>query len=184
MSIHAHKSYGVCNKTVLHHSISYLFIWKNIKFLIFWTCSKIPDKTSVICQLCYFFYFYFPTFISQVTLKTFFPSGWIFWILWHLLLLQPLPHLQIYQGKIFLSFLLCLASYCCPPKKRISFFGKLNNCFCCSCAENVLFLQILHNFHYCMNENWASNYLVGISLLLQVCFQIFFLGVFLLCSYV
>ena len=109
MSIHAHKSYGVCNKAILHHSISYLFIWKNIKFLIFWTYSKIPDKTSVICQLCYFFYFYFPTFISQVTLKTFFPSGWIFWILWHLLLLQPLPHLQIFQGKIFLSFLLCLS---------------------------------------------------------------------------
>ena len=76
--------------------------------------------------------------------------------------------------KYSYHFYCALASYCCPPKKRISFFGKLNNCFCCSCAENVLFLQILHNFHYCMNENWASNYLVGISLLFQVCFQIFF----------
>ena len=41
-------------------------------------------------------------------------------------------------------------------------------------AEYVLFLQILHNFHYYMNENCASNYHVGISLLFQVCFQIFF----------
>ena len=78
--------------------------------------------------------------------------------------------------KYSYHFYCALASYCCPPKKRSSFFGKLNNCFCCSCAENVLFLQILHNFHYCMNENWASKYLVGISLLFQVCFQIFFFG--------
>ena len=76
--------------------------------------------------------------------------------------------------KYSYHFYCALASYCCSPKKRSSFFGKLNNFFCCSCAENVLFLQILHNFHYYMNENWASNYHVGISLLFQVCFQIFF----------
>ena len=72
--------------------------------------------------------------------------------------------------KYSYHFYCALASYCCPLKKRSSFFGKLNNFFCWSCAENVLFLQILHNFHYCMNENWASNYLLGISLLFQVCF--------------
>ena len=82
--------------------------------------------------------------------------------------------------KYSYHFYCALASYCCPPKKS-SFFGKLNNCFCCSCAENVLFLQILHNFHYCMNENWASNYLVGIGLLFRVCFQICFWVCSLLC---
>lgn len=76
--------------------------------------------------------------------------------------------------KYSYQFYCALASYCCRPKKRSNFFGKLSNFFCSSCAENVLFLQRLHSFHYCMNENWASNYLVGISLLFQVYFQIFF----------